>query len=196
VKRAGLLALALAACSIPLRRDLSRTPPQQIVFDDVCGVQAYHDAVTLGQGKPPRAVSGNELELSSRGRATGGVTRFAFEDDFQLRELRRVLGENWKSLPAPVMSASRVDLEVQWAEKAGVKRVVTTSDAKIIAGDVEKPLAYNVCLSELLFGAPLYRTRREVLGLPPLTPGLPERAAPVASSPAQGDGGPPPSSGP
>lgn len=194
MKRVGLLALVLVACAIPVRRDLGTTAPQQIVYDDVCGVQPYHDAVTLGQGKPPRAVESTELEKASTGHATGGITRFAFEDDFQLRELRRVLGENWKKLPPEVMTAARVDLEVQWAEKAGVRRVVTTQDARIFAGAVHKGLEYNVCLSELLFGAPLYKTRRDVLGLPVLTPGLPGETRAIATTPP--DGGPAPTPGP
>jgi hypothetical protein len=194
MKKAGLLALALVACAIPLGRDLSRVPPQQIVYDDVCGVQPYHDAVTTGNGKPPRAVESTELERTSSGHAIGGVVRFAFEDDFQLRELRRVLVDNWKKLPPEVMTAPRVDLEVHWAEKAGVRRVVTTDDARIFAGPVEKALEYNVCLSELLFGAPLYKTRRAVLGLPALTPALPGNDGAVAATPP--DGGSAPNPGP
>src|SRR5215475_6794595 len=84
--------------------------------------------------------------------------------EFQLKELRRVLNENWKSLPEPVAKADRVDIEVHWSEKAGVQRVVTDSDAELIVGRESFALPYQVCLSELLFGAPLYRQRRLLAG--------------------------------
>jgi hypothetical protein len=54
------------------------------------------------------------------------------------------------------------------AEKAGVRRVVTTEDAQITYDGTTSSLPYHICLSELLYGAPLYKTRRDLLGLPPL----------------------------
>jgi hypothetical protein len=171
VKRALLVGgavLAAVGCGIGIGRDLREMPTQQVVFDDACKVQEYHDDVALGLVHAPAIVNSKEVEHATGAQPAGGVTTFAFEEEPQLRVLRRVLNENWEKLPEKLMKAQRVELQVKWAEKAGVRRVVTTEDAQISYETTTSYLPYHVCLSELLFGAPLYRTRRELLGLPPL----------------------------
>ena len=96
----------------------------------------------------------------------GGRERFVFDGDFLLKALRRVLRENWRSLPDEIDSATQVELEVAWSEKAGSKRVVTEEPAEIAAGNQTWTLPYHVCLSELLYGEPLYRQRRVMWNLP------------------------------
>jgi len=97
--------------------------------------------------------------------------------------VRRVLTENWRRLPETIGSASKIELEVKWAEKAGARRVVTDQDAEMTIGGESYTLPYHVCLSELLYGEPLYRQRRVMWGLP--LPALPAAAA----KPVAADGG-------
>ncbi len=163
-------AAALTACGIGVERDLSRIPPREVIYDDLCGVQDYHDTLLMNKADPPSVANTNELESTEGKRRSGGRTTFAFEAPYQLQTLRRVLRENWKRVPDEIMKAERVALEVRWSEKAGVRRVVTTEDASIGVGREMEPLPYHVCLSELLFGGPLYHTRRQLLGLSPLAP--------------------------
>jgi hypothetical protein len=171
VKRALLVGgavMAAVGCGIGIGRDLRQVPTQTVVYDDVCKVQQYYDDITQGFVHAPAIVTSTEVERATGPQPRGGVTTFAFEEDPQLKVLRRVLDENWQKLPPKLMAAPRVELQVKWAEKAGVRRVVTTEDAQITYASTTSYLPYHVCLSELLFGAPLYRTRREMLGLPPL----------------------------
>jgi hypothetical protein len=167
----GLLLVGVG-CGIAVQRDLSAIPPGQVGFDDMCGLQEYFDALEIKTSAPPRVVSALDLEGESGGKTLrGGKERFAFEDDFQLKHLRRVLNENWRRLPDQIAGATEVEIEVRWSEKAGTKRVVTDQDSEISVGAQSWPLPYHPCLSELLYGAPLYRQRREMWGLP-----LPGRA--------------------
>jgi hypothetical protein len=181
VRRGKYLATAALAgavgCGIGIGRDLSQMTPQAVIYDDVCKVQDYFDAVAIGQDKPLTVVSTSEVSKNEN--ALGGITTFAFESDPHLRLVRRVLTENWSKLPEKLTKAQRLELRVKWAEKAGVRRVVTTEDAQITFDGTSTFLPYHICLSELLFGAPLYRTRRDLLGLPPLAP--PPDAAPAPS---------------
>ena len=171
-------------CSIAVRRDLSAVQPGQVGFDDMCGLQEYFDALEIRTSPPPRIVSALDLEGTSGGKAVrGGKERFAFENDFQLKHVRRVLTENWRRLPETIGSASKIELEVKWAEKAGARRVVTDQDAEMTIGGESYTLPYHVCLSELLYGEPLYRQRRVMWGLP--LPTLPAAAA----KPGAADGG-------
>ena len=170
-----ILGVAALACGVGIQRDLSAIPPGQIGFDDMCGLQGYFDALEVKAAKPPVQVSAVELENDAKRPVRGGKALIAFSGDFQLGHLRRVLNENWKRLPEPVATAKKIELEVYWSEKAGVRRVVTERDAEMIINRQSHPLPYHVCLSELLYGEPLYRQRRETLGLP-LPP--PPRAAP------------------
>jgi hypothetical protein len=198
--RAALAAaVTVSGCSVAIRRDLSAVPPGQVGFDDMCGVQPYFDALEIKSSPPPRLVSAVDLEgATNAGKMLrGGRERFAFENDFQLKNLRRVLNENWSRLPEPVANASEIELEVKWSEKAGAKRVITDEAAELSVGAESWSLPYHVCLSELLYGEPLYRQRREMWGLP--LPGKPA-AGPVAAAAAKPvtaagtsatDGGPP-----
>jgi hypothetical protein len=173
------LGLSLSAtavgCSILVRRDLAAVPPGQVGFDDMCGLQEYFDALAIHTSAPPRVVSALDLEAASGdgGRTMrGGRERFAFENEFQLKHLRRILNENWKRLPEQLANAHEIELEVKWSEKAGTKRVITDEDAELAVGAESWSLPYQVCLSELLYGEPLYRQRRVMWGLP-----LPGQAA-------------------
>jgi hypothetical protein len=171
VRRLWLVGGALVAavgCGIGIGRDLRDVPTQQVIYDDDCKVQDYFDDLARGDVHPPAIVASKEVEHATGAQPTGGITTFAFEEDPQLKVLHRVLEENWKKLPPKLMAAKRVELQVKWAERAGVRRVVTTEDAEIRYDDTSSYLPYHVCLSEFLFGAPLYRTRRELLGLPPI----------------------------
>lgn len=164
---AGLVIGAAAlACGVGIQRDLSAIPPGQIGFDDMCGLQSYFDALEVKAGKPPVQVSAVELENDAKRPVHGGKAMIAFTGEFQLGHLRRVLTENWKRLPEAVAGAKKIELEVYWSEKAGVRRVVTERDAEMIINRQSYFLPYHVCLSELLYGEPLYRQRREMLGLP------------------------------
>ena len=178
------------ACSIAIRRDLSATPPGQVGFDDMCGLQEYFDALEIRTSPPPRVVNALDLEGTNEGkRIRGGKERYAFENDFQLKHLRRVLNENWRRLPESVATASAIEIEVKWSEKAGTKRVITDEEASMTIGAETFDLPYHVCLSELIYGEPLYRQRRVMWKLP-----LPGIAAPDAGSIARegaADGGVP-----
>src|SRR3954470_3304765 len=152
------------ACGIGIRRDLSTIPPGQVGFDDLCGLQDYFDTLEAKLATPPSLVSAVDMENQANARMQGGKNRFSFETEFQLKQLRRLLDDNWKSLPEPLAKADRIDIEVHWSAKAGVQRVVTDNDAELIVGRESFALPYQVCLSELLFGAPLYRQRRLMAG--------------------------------
>jgi hypothetical protein len=177
-----------AACSIAIRRDLSAVPPGQVGFDDMCGLQEYFDALAIGTSPPPRVVSALDLEGMSEGkRVRGGRERFAFENDFQLKHVRRVLNENWRRLPEGVATANKIEIEVTWSEKAGTKRVATNKEAGLTIGEETVDLPYHVCLSELIYGEPLYRQRRVMWNLP--LPGVtPAKSAADGAADAR-DGG-------
>jgi lambda repressor-like predicted transcriptional regulator len=184
----GSLLILAVGCGIAIRRDLSAVPAGQVGFDDMCGLQGYFDALEIKTSPAPRVVSALDLEGSSGGKTLrGGKERFAFESDFQLKHLKRVLDENWRRLPEAIAKASEVEIEVRWAEKAGTKRVITSEDAEIAVGAESWSLPYHPCLSELLYGEPLYRQRREMWGLP--LPATPRPVADGGASPAAPDGG-------
>jgi hypothetical protein len=161
----GCLASA-AACGIAIRRDYSTIPAGQVGFDDLCGLQDYFDTLEAKLASPPALVSAIDIENQGDARIQGGKNRFAFETEFQLKHLRRVLDENWSRLPETLPKAERIEIEVHWSAKAGVQRVVTDGDAEVFIGNQSFALPYHVCLSELLFGAPLYKQRREIEGRP------------------------------
>jgi hypothetical protein len=181
--------IASAACGIAIRRDLSAVRPGQVGYDDMCGLQEYFDALEIKTSPPPRLVSGTDLEGTHHGRKVqGGTERFAFENDFLLRHLRRVLDENWRRLPDAVATAPKIEVEVKWSERAGAKRVVTEEDAELIIGDRTFSLPYHPCLADLLYGEPLYRQRRTMWQLP--LPGVPAARPPVTDGGAGApDGG-------
>jgi hypothetical protein len=164
-------AVAAVACGIAIKRDLTTVPAGQIGFDDMCGLQDYFDSLDGKVAKEPFVLSSLDHE-GARGDKTvrGGKARLRFEGEFLLKHLRRVLNENWRRLPEELASASKVDLEVRWAERAGIRRVITDEESELFIGAESWALPYHVCLSELLYGAPLYRQRRALWGLPDPTP--------------------------
>lgn len=174
---------AAAGCSLAVQRDLQGHTPSQVVFDDACGVQDYYDTIALRKAAPPTVEITSEIEARQGRRSRGGRTRYSFMTDYQLKMVRKILSENYKHVPDEVLSESPVKIEVFWSEKAGVKRVVTDRDAELIVGGSQWALPTHPCLSELLFGEDLYRTRRTLLGLPPLKPATAVRA-PAAAPPA------------
>ncbi len=167
MKRLAIGALVLVGCGIQIARDFSKVTPQEVVYEDRCGLQEYFDVQAMGRLEPPRLARTREIERADK--AVGGGAAFVFETPVQLEAARRVLKENWGNLPASLGTASSIEIEVQWAEKAAVRRVVTDQSATMtVNGGQTLYLPYHICLSELLYGAPLYRTRRDLLGLPPL----------------------------
>ena len=188
LKNVIIIALATQAlgCAGPaVKRDLSAIPVGQVGFDDLCGLQEYFDEIALKMVAPPDLVDGADIEQVSRSAtARGGRARYAFQTPVQLATVRRVLDQNWKNLPAKLNSARRIDLAVNWSERAGLQRVANDSKPELFVEGVATPLPYHVCLSELLFGEPLYRQRRTLLGLPPTPPPAnPPLALPPPPSP-------------
>ena len=169
----ALVAQALG-CGTTVKRDLSAIPVGQVGFDDLCGLQEYFDEISLKMVAPPELVDGADIEHTSKtATARGGRARFAFQTPFQLVTVRRVLDQNWKHLPPKLATARRIELGVTWSERAGLHRVANNSKPELVVDGVVTLLPYHVCLSELLFGEPLYRQRRSMLGLPPLPAGPP-----------------------
>ncbi len=177
----AVLLTAGVGCGIAIRRDLSNVPPGQVGFDDMCKLQEYFDALEIKTSPPPRIVSALDLEGESGGKPVrGGQERFAFDNDFLVKTVKRVLRENWRRLPDELEGAEKVEIEVKWSEKAATKRVVTDAASELVIGNRSWALPYHPCLSELLYGEPLYRERRRMWGLP-----LPnETAGPDAGAPA------------
>jgi hypothetical protein len=185
-----MIAVMLLAveCAPVVNRDLSQVPAGRVGYDDLCGLQDYFDDLSTKSAMPPVIVTATEIEKVRADSPLGGRARFAFETDYQLAAVRRVLRDNWRRLPEGVETAPRIELEVEWSARSGLKRVVTNRDAQLIVGPVRSPLPYQVCLSELLFGEPLYRRRRDVLALAPLSPNQFNRRE--SAPPGGPDGGP------
>jgi hypothetical protein len=184
----GVLLVQASACGMTVKRDLSASKPGVVVFDDMCGLQNYFDALHDSTIATPREVFAQDL-ADENGKAAGGTARYRFETEFQLHHLRQLLTTNWGGLPDEVGKASALDLEVRWSEKATVKRVVTNETAVLAAGEKKWDLPYHVCLSDLLFGEQLYNTRRTVLQLPP-PPRSPFSKKPAGAPKAATDGTP------
>jgi hypothetical protein len=160
-------ALGAVACGIAIKRDLSTIPQGQVGFDDMCGLQEYFDALEGKAAREPVAESSLDLEGGDGVKTVrGGRVRLLFEGDFLLKHAKRVLEENWRRLPETLAVANKLEIEVRWAEKAGVKRVLTDQDSELIVAGESYALPYHVCLSEFLFGAPLYKQRQVLWGLP------------------------------
>ena len=177
--------LVAIACGIAIKRDLSAIQPGQVGFDDMCGLQDYFDGLEAKLSREPAVVSSIDMEGGDGQRTIrGGRARLAFEGTFLLKHGKRVLYENWRRLPEGLQNAERFDIEVRWAEKAGIKRVVTNQDAQLYIGKDSEPLPYHVCLSELLYGAPLYKQRRQIWHLPEPLPVIPPAPAPPPAADA------------
>ena len=193
----NVIAIALVTqalgCGTTVKRDLSSIPVGQVGFDDMCGLQEYFDEIALKMVAPPELVEGADIEHTSKTAvARGGRARFAFQTPFQLVTVRRVLDENWKHLPPNLGTAKRIEIGVNWSERAGLHRVANDSRPELVVDGVVTPLPYHVCLSELLFGEPIYRQRRSMLGLPPLPPSRPPvvpAEAPASDIPGAGGAG-------
>lgn len=177
----GLGPLGSMGCArVEVKRDLSQVPAGQVGFDDMCDLQHYFDSLELRTSLPPRVVNAVDLEKVEGPRPIrGGRERFLFDGDFLVKALRRILRENWRSIPEQIDSAAQVEVEVSWSEKAGSKRVVTDEPAEISIGNETWTLPYHVCLSELLYGEQLYRQRRIMWNLagsaiPPPAPPTPD----------------------
>jgi hypothetical protein len=164
------LSLLLVGCGIGIQRDLSTMKASEVVYDDACGLQEYFDALKSPQVSPPSETFSQDFSQEGPDKGVGGKTRFLFSSDFQMFYVKRMLTQNWKRLPPEVANAPSMELEVRWAQKAGVKRVVTTDDARVMVGAKSWYLPYHVCLSDMLFGEELYDTRRVFLQLPPPRP--------------------------
>src|SRR6185436_8768744 len=95
----GITGAVAVGCGIGLRRDFSTVPAQSVVFDDMCALQVYHDAVTSGKGAAPTMISSTDIQKADGDRPAGGKSTFLFESEFQLRELHRILEANWKHVP-------------------------------------------------------------------------------------------------
>jgi hypothetical protein len=195
-RKRALVGAALASCAvgcgIGVRRDLSETKPQVVIYDDLCGLQDYFDGLEAGKLQPPRLVMAKDLEKEENGKIVGGRRAYAFETEYQVKQVKRLLEQNWKRLPPEVEKAKAITIEARWAHKAGIERVVTNEDAELAVGKETWGLPYHVCLSELLFGAPLYKTRRAMLGLPdpqPIPAPTPAPAAPPQTTTAPADPG-------
>jgi hypothetical protein len=161
-----MLLLGVGCAGVSVKRDLSSVKPTEVVFDDLCGLQEYFDALKDPTLAPPAETFARDLQVDDKSRPLGGRKRFRFENEFQLHYLRKVLDGNWSSVPMEVAKASKIELEVSWSEKAGVARVVTTEEALLAVGPQTWALPYHVCLSDLLFGESLYDSRRAMLQLP------------------------------
>jgi hypothetical protein len=160
-------ALGAVACGIAIKRDLSAIPTGQVGFDDLCGLQDYFDSLEAKVAKEPVVSSSLDLEGGDGQRTVrGGRARLVFEGDFLLKHARRVLEENWRRLPESLATATKIEIEARWAEKAGIKRVLTDQDTELIVGGESYTLPYHVCLSEFLYGAPLYKQRQVLWGMP------------------------------
>ncbi len=163
----SLSAVGALACGIVVQRDLSAIPPGQIGFDDMCGLQDYFDSLEAKVSKPPAVVSSLDLEGGDGIKTVrGGKARIVFEGDFLLKNVKRVLKENYRRLPEELDGAKKVEIEVRWVERASIKRVTTDQESELFVDDDSSALPYHPCLSEFLYGEPLYRQRREMWGKP------------------------------
>jgi lambda repressor-like predicted transcriptional regulator len=187
------VAAALVGCAIGVRRDLSRTPPKEVIFEDECHLQDHFDDVARGLERPPTLIQSGEIQkLEDSEKTLGGMSTYRFGEGTSLRTLRRVLAENWKPVPAAVMTAPEVDVQVRWSERIGTRWVVSNENVELFASGKEVSLAPHPCLTSLLFGQPLYERRRELLGLPSLPPYEPSsRSADAANRATVGDAGAP-----
>jgi hypothetical protein len=190
---------AAVACGIAVKRDLSTVSPGQVGYDDMCNLQDYFDAIEAGAAKEPAVASALDLE-GGDGQKTvrGGKVRLVYEGDFLLDNAIRILTTNWRRLPPTLETADKIEIEGRWAERAGVRRLVTDEDAELIIDGHSSSLPYHVCLSDFMFGGALYRQRQITMGLPDpkskvpldlaLDAGEPDAEPVIADTP---DAGPP-----
>jgi hypothetical protein len=166
---AVLAAAALVGCAVGVRRNLAKTSPSQVIFDDQCHLQDYFDDLARGRDKPPALVHSDEIQTSESEKTLGGRSAYLFGENTSLPALRRLLLENWKPLPAAVMAAPEIDVEVRWCEKLSTRWVVSDENVQLRAAGKSYALASHPCMTAFLFGQALFERRRELVGLPPLS---------------------------
>lgn len=159
----------ITACGIAVSRQWGPATLSEVIYDDRCELQEYFDRMALGAVRAPEVIGTQEMEKTEGKRASGGRTRYRFSTDGQLATLRAVLAHNWRRIPESLADASQVDVKVRWSERAENRFVVMTEAAELIIDQDSYALPYHHCLSALLFGQSLYRSRRVLLNLPPLT---------------------------
>ena len=166
---AVLAAAALVGCAVGVRRNLAKTPPSQVIFDDQCHLQDYFDDLARGRDRPPALVHSDEIQTSESEKTLGGRSAYLFGENTSLSALRRLLLENWKPLPAAVMAASEIEVEVRWCEKLSTRWVVSDENVQLRAAGKSYALASHPCMTAFLFGQALFERRRELIGLPLLS---------------------------
>ena len=66
------VALLLVGCGIGIQRDLSTMKPPEVVYDDVCGLQEYFDALKSPQVSPPSETFAQDFSRTGPTRAWAG----------------------------------------------------------------------------------------------------------------------------
>ena len=163
-----LVAAALVGCAVGVRRNLAKTSPNEVIFDDHCHLQDYFDNLARQRDKPPELVRSDEIQSSDSEKTLGARSAYRFGEATSLPALRRLLVENWKALPAAVMAAPEVEVEVRWCEKVGTRWAVNDENVTLRAAGKTYALASHPCMTAFLFGQALFERRRELVGLPPL----------------------------
>src|SRR5688572_9908912 len=75
---ACVLGLA-TGCGVTIKRDLSAVKPTEVVYDDLCGLQEYFDALKDSSLAPPTETFARDLNSDDRARPLGGRKRFRFD---------------------------------------------------------------------------------------------------------------------
>ena len=172
-----LVAAALVGCAVGVRRNLTKISPNEVIFDDTCHLQDYFDNLARKRDKPPELVHSDEIQTSDSEKTLGGRSTYRFGDASSLPALRQLLVENWKPLPAAVMAAPEVEVEVRWCEKVGTRWAVSDENVTLRFAGKTLALAPHPCMTVFLFGQALFERRRELVGLPPIPISLDAGAA-------------------
>ncbi len=160
-----LLALLAAGCGgIVVSRELAQVKPAEVIYDDLCRLQPWFDGLSRDPRLAPAIVSATEIEHARSDGAMGGRDTFRFEPGPARDQFLRLLAAHYTRLPPELGRARRLELEVEWASRAAVKRAVTDRSATLIIDGRGRDLPYHVCLSDFVYGEPLYRTRRDLRG--------------------------------
>ncbi len=65
------VSLLLVGCGIGIQRDLSTMKPPEVVYDDVCGLQEYFDALKSPQVSPPSEAFAQDFSKDGSDKGTG-----------------------------------------------------------------------------------------------------------------------------
>jgi hypothetical protein len=166
---AVVVAAALVGCAVGVRRNLGKASPSEVIFDDQCHLQDYFDDLARRREKPPALVRSDEIQTSESEKTLGGRNAYLFGENTSLPALRRLLLENWKPLPAVVMTAPEIEVEVRWCEKVSTRWVVNDENITLRVAGKSYTLAPHPCMTSFLFGQALFERRRELVGLPPIS---------------------------